>query len=307
MPTTFLYINNATLDSFGDVWAVGRDLTNYDGSEWSYFNSQNSVVPSNVPYFLDTRSISIDTDNKKWVGCAVTASLSQDIVFVAEGQQAATGASWNINQFGNLLTTSPNWEVPTIHASPYAQEVLAFISPLNGGAGTGGTANTGVTGGYLWRYDKVSEIWSEVSPGYTWPHIYEISSKGEGGDSFHYYISTDDGLQIIPPGKLDNSTLDDGTIYIPQLRKLNSFTSGIGGNTVYSVSFDENGNYWNVAGDLSFMFPMFEMSGEEHYRFLPNINYIYNESNPINDHKVNMNNVIQTVNKIRNKTPYEKL
>jgi hypothetical protein len=63
---------------------------------------------------------------------------------------------------------------------------------------------------------------------------------------------------------------------------------------------DENGNYWNVAGDLSFMFPMFEMSGEEHYRFLP-------ESNPINDHKVNMNNVTSTVNKIRNKTEYKKL
>jgi len=70
---------------------------------------------------------------------------------------------------------------------------------------------------------------------------------------------------------------------------------------------DENGNYWNVAGDLSFIFPMFEMSGEEHYRFLPEINYIYNESNPINDHKVNMGNVVSTVNKIRNKTEYEKL
>ena len=70
---------------------------------------------------------------------------------------------------------------------------------------------------------------------------------------------------------------------------------------------DENGNYWNVAGDLAFMFPMFEMSGEEHYRFLPNTNYIYNESNPINDHKVNMSNVINTVNKIRNKKPYTKL
>jgi hypothetical protein len=55
------------------------------------------------------------------------------------------------------------------------------------------------------------------------------------------------------------------------------------------------------------MFPMFEMSGEEHYRFLPEINYIYNESNPINDHKVNMGNVVSTVNKIRNKTKYEKL
>jgi glycosyltransferase involved in cell wall biosynthesis len=70
---------------------------------------------------------------------------------------------------------------------------------------------------------------------------------------------------------------------------------------------DENNNYWNVAGDLSFMFPMFEMSGEKHYKFLSEINYIYNESNPINDHKVNMSNVINTVNKIRNKPEYSKL
>ena len=70
---------------------------------------------------------------------------------------------------------------------------------------------------------------------------------------------------------------------------------------------DENNNYWNVAGDLSFMFPMFEMSGEKHYRFLSDINYIYNESNPINDHKVNMSNVIHTVNKIRNKPEYKQL
>ena len=70
---------------------------------------------------------------------------------------------------------------------------------------------------------------------------------------------------------------------------------------------DENGNYWNIAGDLSFMFPMFEMSGEEHYRFLPEINYIYNESNPINEHKVDINHVISTANKIRNKPEYKKL
>ena len=70
---------------------------------------------------------------------------------------------------------------------------------------------------------------------------------------------------------------------------------------------DENNNYWNVAGDLSFMFPMFEMSGEKHYRFLSDINYIYNESNPINDHKINMSNVIHTVNKIRNKPEYKQL
>lgn len=70
---------------------------------------------------------------------------------------------------------------------------------------------------------------------------------------------------------------------------------------------DENGIYWSVAGDLAFMFPMLEMSGPEHYRFLSDILYIYNESNPINDHKVNMKNVNITVNKIRNKKEYPRL
>lgn len=70
---------------------------------------------------------------------------------------------------------------------------------------------------------------------------------------------------------------------------------------------DENGEYWCVAGDLSFMFPMVEMCGSEHYKFMNEINYIYNESNPLNDHKVNMFKVNEIVKKIRNKTPYVKL
>jgi len=70
---------------------------------------------------------------------------------------------------------------------------------------------------------------------------------------------------------------------------------------------DENGKYWNVAGDLSFMFPMLEMSGEEHFKFIPEVLYIYNESNPINDHKVNMNDVILIANKLRNKEKYDLL
>jgi hypothetical protein len=55
------------------------------------------------------------------------------------------------------------------------------------------------------------------------------------------------------------------------------------------------------------MYPMIEMCGEEHYRFMDEINYIYNESNPINDHKVNMEKVQKVVNIIRNKQPYEKI
>ncbi len=70
---------------------------------------------------------------------------------------------------------------------------------------------------------------------------------------------------------------------------------------------DDSGKYWSVAGDLSFMFPMLEMSGEEHFKFIPDVLYIYNESNPLNDHKVNMNKVVSTVNIIRNKTEYKRI
>ena len=70
---------------------------------------------------------------------------------------------------------------------------------------------------------------------------------------------------------------------------------------------DKNGNYWEVAGDLSFMYPMAEMSGIEHYRFMGDINYIYNESNPLNDHKVNLPKVSVIAQTIRGYKPYEKL
>lgn len=70
---------------------------------------------------------------------------------------------------------------------------------------------------------------------------------------------------------------------------------------------DEFGNYWSVTGDLSFMFPMLEMAGQDRYKFIEDITYIYNEDNPINDHKVNIQKVTSVANKIRNKTCYKKL
>ena len=70
---------------------------------------------------------------------------------------------------------------------------------------------------------------------------------------------------------------------------------------------DSEGNYWSVAGDLAFMFPMFEMSGEKHYKYISDTTYIYNETNPLNDHKVNMTKVNSIVNIIRNKPEYKSL
>lgn len=70
---------------------------------------------------------------------------------------------------------------------------------------------------------------------------------------------------------------------------------------------DSNGNYYKVTGDLSFMYPMLEMAGPEHYYFVPEIMYTYNDLNPLNDHKVDINSVISIANKIRNKEPYARI
>ena len=70
---------------------------------------------------------------------------------------------------------------------------------------------------------------------------------------------------------------------------------------------DSNNNYWKIACDLAFMFPMVEMCGPEHYKFMYDVNYIYNESNPLNEHKVNFPEVQKMNQLIRGFKPYEKL
>tara|TARA_Y100000389_G_scaffold132720_1_gene130178 strand:- start:8702 stop:9421 length:720 start_codon:yes stop_codon:yes gene_type:complete len=71
--------------------------------------------------------------------------------------------------------------------------------------------------------------------------------------------------------------------------------------------YDGDGYYWTTTGDLSFMYPMLEMSGEEHYKFMNEINYIYNEQNPLNDHKVNMSKVNYYVNYTKKIKKYDLL
>jgi glycosyltransferase involved in cell wall biosynthesis len=70
---------------------------------------------------------------------------------------------------------------------------------------------------------------------------------------------------------------------------------------------DSQGNYLTINADLAYMLPMLEMAGSEHYKFLPEVNLIYNDLNPINDHKVNLELVNKIANEIRRKPKYNKL
>ena len=64
-----------------------------------------------------------------------------------------------------------------------------------------------------------------------------------------------------------------------------------------------NGKFFWAAWDLGFMIPMLEMSGNRG-RFVPDILYIYNNKNPIQDHKVHRQQQLGLAKFIRGKEPY---
>ena len=74
-----------------------------------------------------------------------------------------------------------------------------------------------------------------------------------------------------------------------------------------SIKVDDlfvNGWYAETAGDVFFMLPMLEMAGNDRICHMKDILYIYNESNPINDHKVNLQKQLTFANIGRAKKSY---
>ena len=246
MPGSSIYINQIDLDPNFFVWATGQDLRKFNGNSWEYYDSTKSSVPSGSPDYLDTRSISIDSSGLAWCGVAQgpTASYNSPCVFNVSIEDVSVGEKWDFSDLGNFNLPQ---EVSLVYSSPYGNEILTFLSPLNGIGSTGATSYTrinGVTGGRLFFYDKNIEKWNETLPGYTWPHIFEIKAKGYKGKEYKYFLGTTQGLWIVPPGILSTISLEGGGEIVKQSKVYNTSTSGIISNQVYTLDFDENGNLW---------------------------------------------------------------
>ena len=145
-----IYALDLGLDSEDQIWVVGQDLRMFDGSQWSYYNYTNSAVPSAYPYYLDTRTISISPDNKKWVGCGMSSLLSDPAVFYIDGEDPTKGKSWSFN---DIDTFDMPMEVSKIYACPFGNDVLAFLNPLNTSDVTGSGTYSTVT------------YWNEIGTG----------------------------------------------------------------------------------------------------------------------------------------------
>lgn len=74
----------------------------------------------------------------------------------------------------------------------------------------------------------------------------------------------------------------------------------------------DTGNFYTKAWDSAMLLPMFEMcapySGENHSRYIPDILYIYNNDNPLSDHRDDSRDEQLRLDRlIRQKPPYEPL
>lgn len=74
----------------------------------------------------------------------------------------------------------------------------------------------------------------------------------------------------------------------------------------------ETNSYYDISGDVTFMMPMLEMSAERQ-RYISDIMYVYNRTNPISDDKKDVNGSVgsvrqeQVANRIREKIKYSRL
>lgn len=75
---------------------------------------------------------------------------------------------------------------------------------------------------------------------------------------------------------------------------------------------EDNGEYFKSGADVAYCFPLLELAGEENYKFLSQILYVYNGDSPYNDHKEGsacggLTEQSRVANIIRNKPPLTKL
>lgn len=66
---------------------------------------------------------------------------------------------------------------------------------------------------------------------------------------------------------------------------------------------DEDGDYFKMAGDTAFMYPMLEMSGKKSM-YLKEHLYVYNRTNDLSEDKIDINNQERIANLVRSRTPY---
>jgi glycosyltransferase involved in cell wall biosynthesis len=100
---------------------------------------------------------------------------------------------------------------------------------------------------------------------------------------FQYYPCNSPGWA----GQIPNEIIDKNAFrgYLWLSTHLKTFYAGLFQH-IQQEDLMHDGTFFTMTYDIACMMPMLEMAGH-HSRFIPEVSYIYNSDNEINDHKVN--------------------
>ena len=152
---------------------------------------------------------------------------------------------------------------------------------------------------WLYTYDvleKVNKVYEEEKCFITFGMSVYLDDLKKG-------LVVPNGSQPFPPQVVHGSLFRD---YRWQSSHLRTFKYGLWKRIKREDLLDEDGEFYRMAWDLAFMFPMLEMAMERH-KCITDILYVYNNDNPLNDHKVDTPLQLRTDQVIRKKQRYHRI
>lgn len=242
------------------------------------------VIPMyNVEKWITKNIQSIQAQEYKNFECIIIDDLSTD-----NSVQMAQEATANDERFRVIVNVEKKYALQNIYegiimSNPQDEDVIVTVD------------------GDDWLYginvfDKLNSVYQETGCYLTYGEFVRAEHLNAG-------ILIPNGSAPFPAAVIESNQFRDYTWLSSHLR---TFKYGLWKRINKEDLLDEEGNFYLMTWDLAFMFPMLEMAAER-IKFIPDILYVYNTDNPINDHKVNTPLQLSLDRKIRQKKRYGRI
>lgn len=202
-------------DGDGDIWITGQDVVSFDGTNFTKYDSNNSILPGND---LQTNCIYIDKDDNKWIGIE-----NNDIPLVKINDRDHTKSlSFRVSDF---IDNNGELVCPDVLSSIKVIE----INKQNGDVFCAYTSNGSHYGGLLHYNSKYWTLYRMEDSNISSNIIRDLKIEYYGINGWYLWIATNNGLSRF-----------DGVDF----KNYQVGSSGIPSDDVYSIVLDSLNHKW---------------------------------------------------------------
>jgi len=205
-------------DADGDIWVTGEDAIKFDGVNYTYYDSTNSVMPG---VSIQTNCIKIDRNDVKWIGVENNLTPLVKINEKDPLDSFAYSVSDFVDNAGNPVSPITASSIGVIEINPQSGDIFAAF-----------TCNSSPSFDGLLFYDSQGKSWvlyTTNNSDLPSDNIRDLRLEYYGMNKWYLWIATDAGLSRF-----------DGVSF----KNYNIGNSGIPSNSVYSIELDKLGHKW---------------------------------------------------------------